>query len=355
MRWWLTVVLLLSHAAVWAQATASHTIDLQPYGFRPTRNEDYRPHWGSSEVHYLADGSLLISFHSRVMIAGAHDPISRLLQPIELLHVDAKTGKVLAHTREMASAYVQDLWPRKNGFLLFAGDQLRIFDNDLKLERGFRVPDGVTAVGVAPTANALAVFLRSEEQTQEVHMLDLSSFAERESYAIVNGSNPVFMRNGYAVVAHDRGGNRELKLVNGGLVKRIALPRLPCRSLLEAVSPEAVAVSTCDQFTVFGEDGNKILDWRLGGDEGDGIMFLAAQAPRFGVATIAGFSGYPRDQQRVYGKAFHISIYDLKQGKKIFSIKVSPMPKIGGAFALSPDGKHLAILKDGAVEQVEIP
>lgn len=350
MRWLSIFALLLTSAAASAQ-----TFDLQPYGFKPTRNEDYRPHWGSSEVHYLADGSLLVAFHSQVMITGARDPVSRELEPVDLLHLDAHSGKVLAHSRELVSPYFQYLWPRESGFLLFSGEQLRILNDNLKLERDFKIPDGVSAIGVAPVINALTVYLRSEEQTQEVRILDLSSFKERESYQVVNGSTPIFLRGGYAAVAHDLRGNRILKLVHGGLTQRIKLPQLPCRSRVEAVSAEAEAVFTCGRFTVFGQDGGQILEGHIGGDEGDPIVIRAARAPRFALVSIAGFSGYPQDEQRIFGRAFHVTIYDLRQGKKIFSLKVSPMPKIGGAFALSPDGKHLAILKDGAVEQVEVP
>jgi hypothetical protein len=332
----------------------AQTFDLRPYGFTPTHNEDYRPQGDSSQVQYLPDGSLLIAFHSQVMIAGAGNPIVRALQPVDLLRLDSQTGKLLAHVRTLVSRDVRYLWPTGHGFLLFAGNKLYTYSNDLKLEREYRIPDGVAAIGVAPALNALAVYLRSSELDEEVKILDLSSFGVRESYNIVNGSHPVFLREGYAVVAHDRQGNRLLKLNHGGLIRRLELPQLPCRSELQEVSAEAVVAFTCERFSVFTRDGVKVLEGRLSGDEDEPQLFTAAHAPRFGMASIAGFAGHPLDQQRIHGKEFHVSIYDLEKKQKIFSRKVSPLPKIGGSFALSPDGHHLAILKDGELEQVTL-
>ena len=347
---WLRMVIWI----VLVPVAPAQTFDLRPYGFTPTHNEDYRPQEDSSLVLYLPDGSLLVAFHSQVMIAGAHNSIVRALQPVDLLRLDPQTGKLLAHVRTLVSRDVRYLWPTEHGFLLFTGNHLSTYGNDLKLEREYQIPDGVAAIGVAPALNALAVYLRSSDLDERVKILDLSSFEVRESYTVVNGSHPAFLREGYAVIAHDRQGNRLLNLNRGGLIRRLALPQLPCRSQLQEVSAEAVAAFTCDQFSVFTRDGAKVLEGRLSGDEDEPQVFSAAHAPRFGLASIAGFAGHPLDQQRIHGKEFHISIYDLEKKQKIFSRKVSPLPKIGGSFALSPDGHRLAILKDGEVEQITL-
>jgi hypothetical protein len=84
-------------------------------------------------------------------------------------------------------------------------------------------------------------------------------------------------------------------------------------------------------------------------------VFNAFGANRFGYASLLGFSGYPADEQREHASGYRLSVIDVGQKRKVFSQKITPLPKLGGAFAISSDGKHVAALEDGAVEIFDVP
>ncbi len=356
-RFWLTLLVLISTTPAASPKTnqqSTQTFDLRPYGFVPTRNEDYAPRDYSSLVQYLSDGSIVIAFHSQALVGGARDPEERNLQPMDLLRIDSRSGQLLARAQVLVTPHVAFMWPTNNGILLFSGNSLSFLDPALKPVRRVKLPAGVTAVGMVPSLNEIAAFVQATDFTQTVKMIDLATLEVRESYEVVSGSHPAFLQEGFVVVVHDKEGNRLLRVRDRSNEHMIALPQLPCASRAVDISPVAALVITCGHYTAVNAQGAKLVEGDLSIDEDQPQVFSASKAPRFGLASIAGFAGYPRFEQRRYGREYHVVIFDLVRGKKIFSLKVKPMPKLGGAFALSPDGRKLAILKDGLLEQVPI-
>ncbi len=127
-----------------------------------------------------------------------------------------------------------------------------------------------------------------------------------------------------------------------------------CRPTLGKLPDNRVLVNVCTRFWVYDNNAEILLQQNLKFDDTVIAIAPAAAAPRFALIMIEGASRAPLDMQRIQGQSFRAEIYDLASHSAVRSLKVRPMPKLGGAFALSPDGKTLAVLKDGSLEQVPV-
>jgi hypothetical protein len=343
-------ILLLASVGCVAQ-----TFDLRPYGFLPTRNEDYKPREYTGIVQYLADGSLVVSFHLQgVLVASPRGP-ERNLEPVEIVRLDSRTGRLLARTRAMASIGIPYLWPKGDGLLLVAGPWLLELGPDLKKRTEMRIGPNVDTISLVPALQALAIYPKSTEAITTVELMDWNTRQPISLWEMPFGVHAAFFRDGYVAVAHDKEGQRYLRVVHGNDQFQAKVPELPCRTKLLELKSDAALALTCEQFEVVNEEGRIVMEGSLGqGDEAP-VVFTASAAPRFGIATIEGFPSFARDEQRIHGKQFRIAVYDLEKRAKIFSYKVDPLPKLGGAFALSPDGRRMALLEDGQVRQIDLP
>jgi hypothetical protein len=347
------VFLIVSSALfVLCCAALAQAIDLRPYGFLPTHNEQYLPREFSSIVQYLNDGSLLVSFRT-TQVVQARNPYERSQQPIKLLHLDS-SGKLLGEMETLVNRDVPYLWPTKDGFLLISSPGLIFYSADLKRVREYVLSAEVTAIGIVPTLDTIVEFLRTTEPLVPVRHVDMETSQLRGESRTLAGLHPAWMRDAYAIVAHSKkDGQRIIRVHSAAGDREIPLPQLPCRSKLAEVSPSAVMALTCEHLDVVDDRGEKMFSAKV--QDGAGQVFISRGGQRFGYAVITGSGMFVADEQRKHGTEYRVTIFDLDKKSKVFSIKVAPAPKLGGAFALSPDGRHLAILKDGELEQIAVP
>lgn len=350
MRWALVVMLVT--AAFASDPAKRHTIDLKPFGYEPTRNEDLRPREFVNEVEWMPDGSLVVAFRSASLVAGARKGV-RDLQPTEMVRVDADSGKLLARTNVFVSRNTTYLHPSPVGVLAVEGAMLVEYSPDLKPERRYSLTENVAGVDLWPETGTAVVYSKSAEPEVSAAVLDLRTQSVRADYKVKHGARIAPLRDGYAVTAHDKDGRRVVRIVGERKITDVGLPMLPCPTHIATVAADAAVAVTCFEWTLFDGSGRVIANHRLGSNEDSPYLF--ASGGRFGMATYMGFAGYPKDEQRIFAKAMRVTVYEVATGQKMFATDVSPMPKLGGSCALSQDGRRLAILKDGEVEIIDLP
>jgi hypothetical protein len=335
-----------------AGTAQSRRIDLTPYGFRPTSNESYKPHAYSSYVYFLSDQSLLISFRIPDLVKNTKRKLGRDLGKVRIVHLDG-TGRKLGSVDMLVSRYVPYLWPTRDGFAVVSGD-LILFSPEMRELRRLSPAPKTEAIRIVPTLNAMAVFEKPQGMKQEVALIDMSTLQPTKTYEVDAGMLPAFTQDGYAVLGHN-GDQLVVRMMRGEHRTEISLPPLPCRPRLTEATADAVVAGVCERYVVAKVDGGILMNGQLQSDEGDTQVFNAFGANRFGYASLLGFSGYPVDEQREHASGYRLSVIDVGQKRKVFSQKITPLPKLGGAFAISSDGKHVAALEDGAVEIFDVP
>jgi len=338
-----------------ATATAN-TIDLRPFGFKPSSNDQLLAVDYTSTVAFLADGSLLVGFRSGALIHRdktlAHQRSRSDVQAIKLLHFD-RSGKLIKTSLIPTVKNAPFLWPTANGgFLVRGTDSLDLYDADLVLKRSGRLPADPAEVAVPPPGDRAVVTFRGRD-LDLVKVVDSAALTLERTLELPPHAPQAFLAGGYALLLHDA---NDKPLLEIDAAKRVNVPLAPmeCFPRLRSISSDAVALAYCDHLQAFNSDGRRIFDHHLSADQGALRIFSAARAPVFGFATITGMSGADAVEQRIFGDAFMVYVADLTAGRILFKQKVSPLPRVGGAFALSPDGQTLAILRDGALDLLPI-
>lgn len=347
-------LLLLATSAV-AQVAG---IDLKPYGFLPTKNVAYLPEFNSSAVTYLTDGSLVVGFRLAGQMMDKTSGAQRERMPVRLLRFDARTGKLLARTDTTVEHGVAFLLGAPENNVLLPGMGTFVLLNAALRETGrFDLPADTDGVDVAVGAGSFAVGVK-RGANEHIQVVTLPRFQSSKEFEIEDGAPMALLSDGWASLRED--GKDDFKLVftrNGSEKQRITqLPMraFDCHPTMGKVPGNAVLLNACDRFWVYDENANPMLEANLRFDDTVVAIASSSAAERFALIMIEGYSRADLVKQRIFGESFRVTVYDLKKGAEVRTIKVKPMPKLGGAFALSPDGKTLALLKDGAVEQVAL-
>ncbi len=333
------------------------SINLQPYGFKPTTNAAYRPEFNTSAVAYLTDGSLVVAFRRVAEIMEKSPAQGRHNMPIRLLRFDARSGKLLAQAdaevvRGMSASFLASA--PDSDLLLLGPAKFTLLNSELRTIGVLGFPARTTRIDLSAGASFIAAGVRDGTR-ERFGVISVPSFTLVKNFELPAALPIVILSDGYASIRYGQGGTLELLLeTDKERTARVAANSLDCRSVFGVLPQNHVAVVGCHHFWIYDEHAERVLKGDIGFD--DDLVGIASSSgsPRFAFITIEGFSGAPMDQQRIYADSLRAIVYDLSTRSKVRTIKIKPMPKLGGAFALSPDGKTIAVLKDGEVDQISL-
>ncbi|GAC1654672.1 MAG: hypothetical protein NVS9B15_15370 [Acidobacteriaceae bacterium] len=357
----LSAGLLLFIAAAHGQV---RPIDLKQYGLQGASNSEYRAHLFTSAIDYLADGTLVVAFPApfttldskRVRIPGVQRSV--------VLHLDPSSGTMLHSFEAQLTNEIRSLYATPDGrFLLIEGHDIVFFDPQCIEVARLAVPQNVVSIDVSPSRRFLTM-ASGAAGALTLTVFDTATRAQvRQQQAA--GTPVALLGNGYALIKRyttsgGRVGHRTVidvgyKVQFFGDQERdtdIGFV-LDCPVVFQSVRDDAVAFATCGSVSFVSSSGRKIMKDKLG--HATALTFQSSlQADRVAYAAVPGSFERTPAELRAQAQSMTVRVADLQARKVVGAFVVSPLPKVGGAIALSPDGKQLAVLTDSAVEFIQV-
>jgi hypothetical protein len=350
-------------AAVTAIAQ-QRTIDLRSYGLQHPTNPDYRVRFFSSELAYLKDGTLIAAFPPVLnTFAKKRDSFDR--QRRTLLHFDPQSGKLLHQMEVQAATGLPFMAATANGgFAVVQGRQILFYDKDCVENGALDVPLDVESIEFSPSGRTLALATASDSMLH-VTIVDTATRTTVRQ-AEVPGRPVALLEDGYAVVKKYHGQSVQAGFrgvtPSGHEVSFITpQPRtfdvgfhFDCPLLFQTASDHSIAFAACGKLRIVSEDGK--LSFRLALGNATMMQLRAASAsPRLAFSTVRGGMGRTADELLATAAGFRIHVADLATHKLLLEVPVEPFPLIGGAFALSPDGRSLTVMTDSELKIYRVP
>jgi hypothetical protein len=351
-------------------------------------------------LDFIDSDHLLFTFATRpLMTRESEDPaVAPQTDPLSphtdrMVHaevVELPDGKVVTekdwrlHDRE---AY---LWPLGNGeFLLRVGGQLNLLEKDLTTRKVMESDRPIRWVQADKGSNLLVVEVEREQHTKDEHerlahdalLFNAPAPAEDyETYGLEFRAGQPEAKQLFHIHLLQPGsltGNDEWLLqIDGsstGNFDVVALPiatkaekrggkhsvlrlKSECRPTMEMLGHDVAMISACSAHgrMEYGVTTEGKLLWKQNVPDPLWPYYeRAANASRFAVQHVSRRGGDGiNDDNLGAGEA---EVFDVATGERMFATTLEPLYATRHTVALSPDGRRLALLRQGALEVYELP
>lgn len=365
-------------------------IPVDQLGYRPPGKLYLLARYSSSSLDFLDANHLLLTFrepHLMVRKQGS----SGLDQVIQADIVELPTGKVVAEDDWLLHDRSRYLWPLAGGKMLLRVDStLYEVDSNLHLTNLYASPTALEEVETSPDGNLLVMESKLEKHTPEEHarlvnqsaMMGGSPPAEDVQVRMVRLDEKKLVMSGRADAAGDvptaSHGFFEQKQVNdnswnvvfhafakGNTAESETVTKVDsvCEPTEKVLNPQSVLVLSCprghnDRFVAaYSLNGEKLWDGRWQSNftwpafrvaQGGGAIAISWLAVNRPVSARE-----PINDDEVQNQV--LSVLDSRSGSLRIAMLLKPIVSAGGNFALSPDGKRLAVVNGGAIEVYNLP
>ena len=396
----LTVILLVLWPAGAPLSGSSHSkepagpgpeerILVQPLGYRPPGPLYMLSGKAFSSLDFIDGRHLLFTFHQPRLMRREENPgrneNDQIIQAVILALPD---GKVESSTEWRMHDRSRYLWSLGGGrFLVRQRNSYFLTDASLKLQKYIEVPSPVLQTEVSPDGRILVVEHEYERHTPEQHrkleaqsgqygepppaedtQITLVDLATRDVLSALRTGNPIHVpitSNGYVGVTRDKGEDQFLvsfipfqgvSLVLG----RVASTCTPHENFL---NQNALIIESCgpkspdvylDAWTT---DGKKLWSGHREGHLVWPTFAYSRTGDRFAVSLLH-VSHYVDLIDSLTDEDVReqlVQVFDSATGALLMSTNASPILTAGQNFALSGDGEHLAVLREGAIEIYKVP
>jgi hypothetical protein len=387
-----------------------------PLGFAPPASFYFGERFAMVSLNFLDENNLLFTFRVPGLIARERPVAGQSTvaeRHIRALTLALPSGEVKADSVWVLHDYSRYLWGMRDGkYLLRDRNLLQIGDAAQHLEPFLRFPGQVNAVQFDPGQHLLITDTTEVPKTEAgpkgtaaagpgaqapgtpstaqanmtvrgsadpdandappdpqrlVRILRMDT-RQVMLFSHTNGSVHLPVdENGYYETL--RGGDSKWLVAFEyftGQSRPIGLVESDCDPNLDALASGIVLVSSClgngaRHLTAFARDREKeharLWDfylpptkvWPQWATSGDGMRFARSTLE---VSHPVGIYS-PLDDADVRGQS--VQVYDLATGAVQLTAPLSPVLDGGGNFALSPSGRRLAVLNDGAIQVFELP
>lgn len=403
MGWMLLALLLaLGSAPVWASSHKSKAeaapapvarIPVAPLGFLAP-NPSYlnsRLSWVS--LDFIDDSHLLFTFHQDGLLRRIPgEPATDNDQEIHADVLDIATGKVLNQAHWRMHDRGRYLWPLRDGkFLIRIRNSLFFTDRSLVLKPYLKFDSNLQVVELSPDCNLLLIEVQKKlppaknAKNAPPSLLSATGVATRTRTelfllrpgahtALANGetSGPVevpLVENGYLGVKQGLSPNEwviDEKPVSKPHEPEIVVGKVksPCPPKVEPLGGDVVLVETCMRN---GQSGKPVQALRLSG----GVLWRDLWQSKYIWPELAfdqngsrfAYESLEMDREIGVMDAFGesdvvaqvVGVFDTVTDKTLLVVDASPVLSAGQNFALSPDGKRFAVLRNGAIEVYDLP
>jgi hypothetical protein len=342
-----------------------------------------------SSLDFIDSTRLLFTFHTSKLLTREDADRSDDDQLIHATVLALPDGHVAAASDWRMHDRSQYLWHLGGGrFLVRQGSLYSIADASLTLKPWLTASSGVVASEVSPDGQLLVSEEQYERHTPEEHKkladeakeAGLSPPGEDTEINIVEIDSgrllghvrvelPVVLpivRSGYLKIGKGKDGGDDYPVqfasFAGGEIA-LGSVRSTCLPRETFLNEKAVMIQSCgpndedpylDTWTI---DGKKLWSGRRDGHAVWPTFALSENGNRFAVGLLRVLQKIDLDEslddENV--KEQMVQVFDVESGALLLGVNASPIVSAGQNFALSPDGNHLAVLRDGAIEVYAVP
>ena len=337
-----------------------------------------------SAVTYLGRQKLLFTFNPHVLVprVGAENQLSKL-HVVRAVLIDLQTKKVIRTTEWRVHDAGRYLWQiGDDHVLVHVGQQLRLYGPGLELEQKLALAGPLAFVSVAPSGDYLAVGAirerhsatlhrqlleaenREPEEDVKLQVLDanfrvlttvMRSSSEAQPVLSERGEIrvPTIGKNRWRIVEYTWTGQRRvLKQVES-----------TCRPEATSVPRDLLFVTGCDRladgrwYRMMRPDGKLVLKgWSSStGQSQIATGSLGSGMFAIGIAELVKPVDVSSAFQSSDLKALRVSVYRADIGKKTAAVTIpAPLPTVQ-TFALSQDGRQLAVLENDQIVFFNMP
>jgi hypothetical protein len=357
-------------------------IEVAPLGYVPPGAFYLTYRLSSATLHFIDDDHLLFTFRIGGLLRRLpSDRDGDDDQQIRAVVLDAHTGKVIRETEWRMHDRAQYLWPFPDGkFVVRVRDTLYLTDDSLVLTPYLNFDTTLREIQVSPDRRMLV--LERDDPSKQAPTLsegdapaprspvkvEVIAAGTRRATVISEADSPV----GVPLV-----GDGALDVIEGAQMGTYAVRDVPfdgkprilaevksnCSPSVQPVSARVALIVGCYLDTddrpidAVSTDGREL--WR---DRWDnkyiwGWFTYAMNGSRFAyesVETTHPVSAFDALSDEDIAAQL-VGVYDTESGKLVLVRDTSPILTAGQNVALSPDGMHFAVLRNGAIELYDLP
>jgi hypothetical protein len=323
--------------------------DLHPFGFLTVAHG--RSIASFTDINFLSDDLLLVTVNQR-----SYGPIEKLLsdQPPSTLLLFDVSQRVLLKTKEMSVEKASGSVMAVEGgqFILLNESGLRLCSQELECGLPF-VTRGPLFVSPAGTRVAVGGNGQTEQE-----LLDAASLKELDRFAwhnptIIPGEHSLLIRQGGKLyVRLPEHPDQQLSFGGSGVWPEARF--LNDTTIADYESDKALAVAKIDGTILFRVPTSARWHVTEVATAASGSRFCFHEARYTTLNSVVNFldidSGRPFNFEEV-------RVLSTNSGKSLFELHWDPRPYIGylSAPALSPNGRRLAVIRNGFLEIFEVP
>lgn len=338
-----------------------------------------------SSLDFIDSEHLLFTFHVSKLLRRDRDASpSGDDQMIHADVLDLPSGKVVTSTDWRMHDHSRYLWPLSGGrFLLRQGNVYQIMDATLKPAGSIRSAAPVLNTQVSPDGNLMlvegaapadpeakkAVLDNQEDDSPPAHqaVIAIMDVDSRALQAQFRTPVPIILpitSSGYVGVREEKENDYRITFLpfHGqkvvlGYVASTCTPRetfLSATALMIASCGPDTPALYLDAWTI---DGKKLWQGRRDGLTTWPTFSMALNGSRFAVGLLRVNEPISTPDSLTDGQVRGqiVQVFDTQTGTLLLSTDASPVLSAGQNFALSPDGKRIAILRNGAIDVYGIP
>jgi hypothetical protein len=335
-------------------------------------------------ITYLGPGRLLFSFNPHLLVSrtGSETALPKL-HIVRAALIDLQTMKATRTADWRVHDAEQYLWPMGHDrVLVHVGRDLRLYGPDLKMEQKLALSGPLAFVRVSPSGAYLAVGAIRERHSETIHR-QLAEAEDREpeedvelkvldanfhTLATITRSSrelpPMLSENG-EIRLSTIGKNRWRVAEYSWTGQRRVVKQLEstCRPEVTTLPPDLLFLTGCDRlgdgkwYRMLRPDGKLVLKGSSPSTEQGHTASGSAGSAVFAVGITE--SAKPIGVSAAFHssdlKDLHIGVYRAENGKKVSGVSIpDPLPTVQ-TFALSPDGRQLAIVENNRIVVYALP
>lgn len=364
-------------------------IPVAPLGYRPPGPLFLLSRFSFSSLDFIDDRHLLFTFHeSQQLLRRAEDARSSDDdQMIRAVVLDLPQGRVSAASEWRMHDHGRYLWPLGHSqFLIRQRDTYSIADPSLELHPFIQSATPVEATEVSPQGHLLVIEREYEEQKPpektrspiptlgddpprsqqtEVDLVDMNS---RQIEGKIHVELPIELpasSDGYLDVEEGDDANDYVMEFVPFEGHRITLGTVTstCKPREDFLNSHALMIASCgpDSSEVYldawSTDGQKLWQGRRDGRAIWPTYAVSQDGSRFAIGLLQIAHPINLDDSLVETdvKAQLVQVFDTQSGALLFSTRADPILTAGQNFALSADGRRLAVLCAGEIEIYNVP
>lgn len=370
------------------QVSLEARIPVAPLGFRDPGRLYTLSRQSLSTLDFIDSTHLLFTFHKFMLLTRNSD--SKPWdddQMIQAMVLDLPSGKVQNQAEWRMTDRDRYLWSIGGGrFLVRQRDTYSVTDSSLQLRGWIRSPSRVAATEVSPDGGMLIVESDIEvagaserrKLALESALTDAPPPAIATAISLVNVESRVMeaqFRNelpvdlpatstGYLTVGELKENDYEIRYTPfHGRSSVIGDVMSTCTPRETFLSSKAVLIQSCGPdsqdfyLNAWTIDGKNLWSGRRDGHLVWPTYATALDGGRFAVGVLDAnlFMNLPDSLTIDNVKRQLVQVFDTNSGKLVFETTASPILSAGQNFALSPDGKRFAVLRNGAIEVYDLP